>query len=345
MKIFNCPNCNVTVYFENSKCINCNYALGYNWYSDSFVIPQSFNSQSNNQLKFCKNFEHSVCNWLIPQSSQDLFCKACMLNRKVPNVADVDNYKKWQKLEIAKHRLIYQLIKLKLPIASKLTSDTGIAFDFLSANNKENKLTGHSDGVITILLSEADSVHREQLKAQMGECYRTLLGHFRHEIGHYYWLQLFDESNIIDFRNLFGDERQDYGVALDNYYKNGAPQNWNLNFISKYASAHSWEDWAETWAHYLHIMDTLETAHALGISFKCNPISSDVNARGFINPYLETDFKVIFDASIVLTSAGNSINRSMGLPDIYPFVIPSSVYEKLKFIHDVLQNRSYHLAN
>ena len=134
-------------------------------------------------------------------------------------------------------------------------------------NNDENAVTGHADGVVTIILTEADSVHREQLRKQMNEAYRTLLGHFRHEIGHYYWELLFNDSNIESYRQVFGDERLDYSEALEKHYKNGAPNNWNQNYISEYATSHPWEDWAETWAHYLHLMDTLETANSFGISF------------------------------------------------------------------------------
>lgn len=340
MKIFKCPNCSSTVFFENTKCVSCKNTLGYHWNNDEFAIPQTYNTAFNNNLKFCYNHKFLVCNWLIEQTSESKFCVACQLNRKIPNESDKESFNKWRKLEIAKHRLIYQLSKLKLPLQSKIINEDGIAFDFLSADNKEKKLTGHANGVITILLSEADSVHREQLKKQMDEPYRTLLGHFRHEIGHYYWTLLFKNNNLQDFRNLFGDEQQDYGDALKSYYENGAPSNWNTNYISKYASAHPWEDWAETWAHYLHIMDTLETANALDMSFTHtlnNPVNNTTTER-MLNPYEIYDFKVVFDSSIALTCAANSLNRSMGLPDIYPFVIPTPVYNKLTFIHALLYN-------
>lgn len=346
MKIFNCPNCSSTIFFENTRCEKCGNILGYDYYIDQFVIPQIFNSSYYNNLKFCYNYKHSVCNWLIDKSSPTKFCVACELNRSIPNQTDTENFKKWQKLEVAKHRLIYQLTKLKLPLQSKIKSYNGIAFDFLSANNKENRLTGHANGVITILLSEADSVHREQLKKQMDEPYRTLLGHFRHEIGHYYYNLLIDNSNIDNFRYLFGNEQSDYGESLTLYYKYGAPSYWNLNYISKYASAHPWEDWAETWAHYLHIMDTLETANALGISFSnVSPYAENNTANNFVNPYFETNFKIIFNLSVTLTSAANSLNRSMGLPDTYPFVIPVRVYKKLEFIHNLLHNRRIATSN
>ncbi|MCL4113269.1 UNVERIFIED_CONTAM: hypothetical protein GTU68_018207 [Idotea baltica] len=323
MKNFKCPNCRATLFFENTKCENCGNTIGFDLSQEEFVIPHA-----QNNFKFCKNHRLSVCNWVVDFSTGSQFCVACELNGKVPNSADEVNFKKWQKLEIAKHRLVYQLSKLGLPLISKIKSYKGIVFDFLSPNNADNKLTGHADGVITILLSEADSVHREQLKKEMDEPYRTLLGHFRHEIGHYYWPLLFEFHHLQDFRNLFGDESQDYNASLKRYYNNGAPSHWNLNFISKYASSHPWEDWAETWAHYLHIMDTLETANSFGLSFSDALIPNQ--------PYGISDFKEIFDASVALTCAANSLNRSMGLQDIYPFVVPNPVYKKLEFIHSVL---------
>ncbi|SFZ91916.1 hypothetical protein SAMN05428642_102427 [Flaviramulus basaltis] len=339
MKVFKCPNCASTVFFENTQCVNCNNTLGYNVLTDEFAIPSTYNSNYKNNLKFCYNHKYSVCNWLVENDESNVFCKACELNRKVPNESDAENFKKWKKLEIAKHRLVYQLIKLNLPFQSKIKNNNAIAFDFLSDTNKNNLVTGHSDGVITILLSEADSVNREQLRKQMQEPYRTLVGHFRHEIGHYYWMLLFNnDSDLEDFRNIFGDEKQDYNLALKKYYNQGAPANWNLNFISKYASSHPWEDWAETWAHYLHIMDTLETGNAIGISFSKNQTQiQEFNTSTTPNPYKTDDFKVIFDASIVLTSAVNSLNRSMGLSDIYPFVVPNLVFKKLSFIHNLLK--------
>lgn len=338
MKIFECPNCKSPVFFENTVCQYCNTSIGYNHYFDVFDIP---NNNQNNFSMLCSNSNLGVCNWLVDNNEKTEFCLACNLNRTVPNRSNTDYFEKWIKLETAKHRLIYQLLKLKLPIKSKMMNEVGIAFDFLTEKNDENAVTGHADGVVTIILTEADSVHREQLREQMNEAYRTLLGHFRHEIGHYYWERLFNNSNIESYRQVFGDERLDYSKALENHYKNGAPANWNQNYISEYASSHPWEDWAETWAHYLHLIDTLETANCFGISF--NPNKEHVKKlviNSCPNPYFTENFKDIFDASIALTCVANSLNRSMGLPDIYPFVVPDKVIQKLTFIHNLLKNRA-----
>ncbi|NIJ45549.1 hypothetical protein FHR24_002017 [Wenyingzhuangia heitensis] len=336
MKTFNCPNCQNPIFFENTQCEKCFTHVSYNPMTESF--------EANEQLQpndLCKNQSLNICNWSVAGSHQENFCLACSLNREVPNPKDLNGFDKWENLEPAKHRLIYQLLKLKLPIFSKLEKENGIAFDFLSENNKQKAVTGHANGVITILLSEADSVHREVLRKQMNEPYRTLLGHFRHEVGHYYWDLLFDENNIDKCRAIFGDERINYGEALQNHYKNGAPTKWNENYISEYASSHPWEDWAESWAHYLHLMDTLETANAFGVSFKLKKYPLKNLTKAICpNPYETTSFKTIFDSSVALTCMANSLNRAMGLSDIYPFVIPKAVYKKLNFIHNVLSNYS-----
>lgn len=332
MKTFSCPNCQNPIFFENTQCEECLTHISYNPLSECF--------ESNNHLDttdLCKNQSLDICNWSTKGSNQEDFCIACSLNREVPNHKNTISFVKWKNLEPAKHRLIYQLLKLGLPIASKLEKEDGIAFDFLSENNKQNALTGHANGVVTILLSEADAVKREQLKQDMNEPYRTLLGHFRHEIGHYYWDVLFNDHNKDKYRAIFGDERINYAEALEKHYKNGAPKDWNKNFISEYASSHSWEDWAESWAHYLHIMDTLETANTFGVSFKLSsfPLKNPKKAT-CPNPYKTKSFKTIFDSSVALTCMANSLNRSMGLDDIYPFVTPEPVYKKLVFIHKVL---------
>ena len=341
MVIFDCPNCGADIFFENDTCMNCRSVLGFD--SKSLRFREAHKYGNNNydsfgsaHLPYCQNHQLHICNWFVEKPG-DPFCKACSLNRKVPNSRDTENFDKWRKLELAKHRLVYQLIKLGLPLTPKIEAQiTGLAFDFLSQDNVEGLLTGHADGVITVLLSEADSVHREQLRKQMSEPYRTLLGHFRHEIGHYYWAMLTDNENLYNFRSLFGDETQNYRQALDNYYRYGVPNNWNYNYISQYAASHPWEDWAETWAHYLHLIDTLETAHSVGIVFTDDKNPNSIILNTCPNPYNTTDFKSIFEASVTLTSAANSLNRSMGLPDIYPFIVPTPVFNKLSFIHKVL---------
>jgi hypothetical protein len=197
-------------------------------------------------------------------------------------------------------------------------------------------MTGHDNGLITINIVEADDVERERRRNSMGEPYRTLLGHFRHEIGHYFWNVLVrDDASIVQFRAIFGDEREDYGAALQTHYARGPKEHWQDEFVSAYAGSHPWEDFAETWAHYLHIVDTLETAGAFGL--RVSPqIESGPELAAIIDfePHHERDLNRLIEAWLPLTFAVNSLNRSMGQPDLYPFVLPPAVINKLSFIHE-----------
>src|SRR6202034_3452122 len=142
-------------------------------------------------------------------------------------------------------RLFYTLLKLRLPLAGGQNS-TALTFDSLdpeAAAAGPPVMTGHDNGVITLNVAEADDAERERMRGKLGELYRTLLGHFRHEIAHYYWDRLIaDTPRLEPFRQIFGDERNDYGQALQTYYANAAPADWAENFISAYPSSHPWED-------------------------------------------------------------------------------------------------------
>jgi len=359
MKLFKCDSCGQLLYFENSVCECCKHALGfipedlnlvtlvqdnnspfYRVFSnDKPLLGRLFNN-SKAQYKYCKNHEFDVCNWLVPANSPDIYCRACELNHIIPDLTDPEHARQWRMIEVAKHRLVYTLLRLKLPLISKLKDqEKGLSFDFLTDENMGQKvLTGHENGLITLNINEADDDKRELSRKQMHEPYRTLLGHFRHEIGHYYWDRLIDNSKYIEpYRQLFGDERENYDTALQRHYNQGAPANWNLNFISEYASSHPWEDWAETWAHYLHIMDTLETADAFGLKVAPRIAGKNANVQAAIkaDPYQQQNFKELLDIWLPLTFAMNSLNRSMGNHDLYPFIIFPKVVEKLSFIHKV----------
>lgn len=354
MKIFQCAHCYNPVYFENALCERCDHSLGFDLTQATMVtviakedyLEDIQNPQS--QYRYCENNVYNVCNWLIPTKSEKTLCPACDLNRTIPNIEDGQNIEQWRELENAKHRLVYALVRSGLPINSKENEpETGLWFDFLSdpenASKKPRVLTGHANGLITINLAEADPVHRETARNQMGEKYRTLIGHFRHEVGHYYWDRLIasDEHTLADFRALFGDESVDYGEALKRHYADGPPADWKATYISAYAASHPWEDWAEMWAHYFHCMSTLEMANSLGISIAPQITQAEtltVNAN--FDPYLEKDFSKITAAYIPVTLAINSMNRSMGQPDIYPFVLSEASLEKLQFIHSLLHGLS-----
>lgn len=358
MKIFQCQQCSQPTLFENTVCGNCGSSLGYLEEQNDLSALVEKNggwealANPGEIYRFCENRAHGVCNWLIPSSEERNLCKACRMNHTIPNLENAAHFEAWRHLEFAKHRLIYSLLRLELPLRSKGNSpDTGLAFDFMSddPSGPEGRRvrTGHEQGLITINIAEADPAHRELARKQMGEPYRTLIGHFRHEIGHYYWerLVLIDEQQLQAFRELFGDERADYAEALKKHYENGPPTGWGANFTSAYSASHPWEDWAETWAHYMHLLDTLETANAFGLSLK--PDLKDLellNMQADIDPYSHPDFDAVIAACLPLIFAVNSLNRSMGQPDLYPFILPPLVIRKLRFIHQLCQS-SHEPAN
>jgi hypothetical protein len=347
MKLYTCSNCHSLIYFENNVCLHCGYTLGFDSISLSLLtlVAENNNLFSNIQRKqdtyrFCKNAEFGTCNWIIPSLQQTVYCRACELNRIIPDLTNAENLKRWKNIEVAKHRLVYSLLRLRLPVQKKIgDEETGIAFDFLAdSSTKEKVITGHDSGTITLNIDEADEAERVKHKLDLGERYRTLLGHFRHEIGHYYWEVLIKNSDSLEkYRSLFGNEELDYAEALKNYYNNGAPLNWSEHFISPYATSHSWEDWAETWAHYLHLMDTLETASSFGIRIQPDTVQDTKGIRASIqqDPYDMSDFTQIIKWWLPLTFALNSLSRSMGYSDFYPFVISDGVVQKLRFIHEL----------
>ncbi|WP_114748524.1 zinc-binding metallopeptidase family protein [Pleomorphovibrio marinus] len=349
MQLFNCDHCGHPVYFDNVRCDNCGHSLGFDperMLMLSLVAEEGgkWRSPASGKLfKYCANQTHDVCNWLIPMEKDSQYCMACELNRVIPNLTNPIYADRWRKIEQAKHRLVYALLKWGLPITGKFKdTDSGLIFDFKADDHLpegERILTGHAMGVITLNIAEADDVEREMAKKQMDEVYRTVLGHFRHEVGHYYWEQLVLDSPWIDgFHLLFGDERQSYQACLDYYYRNGPQKDWGNSFISPYATMHPWEDWAETWAHYMHIVDTLETAYSFGLQVQPRRkkqgdwLSTHVEE----NAYTCKDFQTIISMWMPLSIAMNSMNRSMGARDLYPFVLSAPVVEKLSFIHRVI---------
>jgi hypothetical protein len=353
MKLFECQNCSQLLHFENTRCENCGFRLGYLRAREtiSAVVQRGAVwhalADPHTDYRFCTNAEHGVCNWLLRDDQPSPYCAACRHNRTIPDLSVPENLARWRKIELAKHRLFYTLLKLHLPLATRAENPNGLAFDFLASDERAPQdatpvTTGHDNGLITINLAEAEDAERERARSAMGEPYRTLLGHFRHEIAHYYWDRLIAGSRFQDdFRRVFGDERQDYGVALERHYANGPPPDWSQNFVSAYAAAHPWEDFAETWAHYFHMVDTLETAHAFGLRVHPKVSRGEELATAIdFDPY-NASMERILAAWMPLTVAINSINRSMGQPDLYPFVLSPAVVIKLAFIHDRIHTRDW----
>ena len=353
MKLFECQHCGQPLYFENTKCGSCGRALGYLSSHETITALEDTGNgawralaEPKGRYRFCANAQHEVCNWLVDDGSPEIFCAACRHNRTIPDITQPENLAHWRKIELAKHRLFYTLLRLRLPLETKAENPEGLAFDFLQAPgafapSQTPVMTGHQSGVITLNLSEADDSERERQRHAMGEPYRTLLGHFRHESAHYYWDRLIRNSpSLAEFRRLFGDERHDYGEALKQHYAQGAPSDWPDRFATAYASAHPWEDFAETWAHYFHIVDTLETANAFGMRVKPRvAMSADISTAVDFDPHTAAIEKIV-DAWLPLTFAMNSINRSMGLQDLYPFLLGSTAIMKLGFVHTQIHARA-----
>lgn len=354
MKFFHCDKCGQPIFFENTRCVKCKHTLGYlpdqGRLSALTAAPNdswtSVASQWQSRVyRMCQNYSQAqVCNWMIPVDNMEPFCLACRLNRTIPDLSQPHHQTCWSRLEAAKRRLVYSLLGLGLPLKNKKDDpQQGLAFDFLADPDPDfaetpQVITGHAEGLITINIAEADDVVRARMRLDMNERYRTVLGHFRHEVGHYYWQLLVRGSSLLDaFRELFGDEQQDYGAALQHHYDHGAPADWQQHYISAYASSHPWEDWAETWTHYLHIVDTLETAQDFGLTVPGFPLESIVTAEQFdMNRPSDKAFVRLITEWLPLTFAFNSMNRSMGLEDAYPFVLSAAVIDKLRFVHRVI---------
>lgn len=320
MRAFECRQCGNPLYFENSTCVSCGTKLGFSR-EEKAIVPVDEQGRYVDADGFiwwlCRNRELSSCTWLT--RIEGTLCFNCSLTRTRPADSDPAGMRAFPGAESAKRRLIVELDALELPIVTRAEDPTnGLAFDLLSSANVP-VTTGHQNGIVTIDLAEGDSVHRERLRRDLDEPYRTLLGHFRHETGHYYEEQLVRGDLRDRARELFGDERQDYQAALDRHYAQGPPKGWRDWYISAYATMHPFEDFAETFAHFLHITDTIDTAQSFGLT--------TVDARAF------RSFRdLVTGVWIPLSVALNQINRSMGKDPLYPFVIAGPVLDKLEFV-------------
>jgi hypothetical protein len=341
MQLFQCQNCGQPLYFENTRCESCGLGLGYLPLRETVTAlrPEGDGwkalAEPSRRYRFCANAAYDACTWLVDAASPEIFCAACRHNRMIPDLSIAENLLLWRKVELAKRRLFYTLLKLRLPLTTRAEDPNGLAFDVIVAGPGAPVTTGHVGGLITIDLVEANDAERERARTRMGEPYRTLLGHFRHEIAHYYWDHLIAGTPALDdFRALFGDERADYAAALQQHYANGPPPDWPERFVTAYASAHPWEDFAESWAHYFHMVDTLDTAQAFALRVAPPVAKGEVLAtRIDFDPHHATLERII-EAWTPLAVAVNAINRSMGQPDLYPFVLAPPVIVKLAFIHE-----------
>lgn len=351
MKTFHCQVCGHPIFFENIQCLQCGSSLAFlpdrmNMAAveavpgeDGLWRPRARKAAAKATYRLCHNHgAHQSCNFAVPAGDPNPLCVSCRQTRILPDLSIPDNHARWYRVEAAKRRLFYTLAKLGLASPTPPNGERdGPVFEFLADVPGRAVMTGHLDGVITLNVAEADDTERVRRRVEMHEPYRTLLGHLRHESGHYYWDQLVDDQGRLDdFRKVFGDERANYAEALQQHYASGGkPAGWEDNFVSAYATAHPWEDWAETWAHYLHMVDLLETAASYNTRLT---VPGEEEIEEVINPFEtgEPDFEALVDQWIPVTLLVNSLNRSLGQEDAYPFALSSGALAKLRFIHDLI---------
>lgn len=343
--------CGQHVFFENTRCLACKSQLGYLPDEsrvaavDPGATAETWTTPGRaDVLKFCGNrASPACCNWMMYAANPSTYCIACRLNRTIPALDDADNARYWNRIEAAKRRLVSQLVTLGLPVRSKMVDDPerGLMFDFLrSPPGGPQVMTGHASGLITINVEEADDGRREAIRHAMREPYRTLLGHFRHEVGHYYWDRLIWDTKWLEpFRALFGDERASYADALRRNYEQGPPADWAQGYITAYATMHPWEDWAETWAHYMHVVDSLTTA--MGFGLDAEDLEGDIVPFGMDALHAPDDpnasrFLELLNGWLEMTMVLNEMARSMGQPDFYPFVMSRPAVAKLQFVQMVV---------
>jgi hypothetical protein len=316
-----CPECHQDIFFEQDHCAHCNASLLF----DSSTLQM----RSGHEANACVNRPLIGCNW--GTTNQGGYCPSCALTRTVPPLQTTRNVVLWRRVEEAKRRLLYDLARLGLPLIGSV-SHRHIVFDILSDDVGQPIMTGHFNGLITLSLSEADDAMRETRRVLFREPYRTLLGHFRHEVGHFYWDLLIDGTRLHQaFRLIFGDETVDYQASIEDYHRRAQRDYDRFGFISEYATSHPWEDWAETFAHFLHITSTLDSASSLPLSL------SKRSYETLRDPYMESDFEALLASWTPVTYTMNELNRSMGLGDAYPFDLSPAVNGKLHFVHMAIQ--------
>lgn len=360
MKVFHCDHCGHLLFFENTHCVRCGQLVAYlpdlaivgsldrdgapGDVDDGAAVWRSpLEAAAERSYRLCRNYAvEQVCNWAILRNDDNPLCLSCRLTRVIPDLWSAERRQAWYRLEVAKRRLVFTLLRLDLPIVSRDDDpERGLAFEFKSDEpNGAAVLTGHAGGLITINIAEADDAERERRRRSLHEPFRTLAGHFRHESGHYYWDRLIADRGVFHgFRQLFGDERTDYNAALSAYYAGGPLADWQNVYISAYASAHPLEDWAETWSHYLHMLDTLETAAACGITLQ--PRRADEPSLSRVSPFVvspDAPFESLIDSWFPVTYVMNNLNRGLGLADAYPFVWSAPAIDKLRYVHQTVRD-------
>jgi hypothetical protein len=348
MRTFNCDSCGNTLFFENDSCLKCGSKVGFR--ADDLTMTTLERAQASG-ITPCRNWsDFNACNWYTSGDDRERrgYCLACGCDEVVPDLRDPQRLALWTETERAKRRLVYTLLMLDLPLGPsehkrglrfRLLADERVDTGAIEPPAEGAVVIGHEEGRLTMNVVEADDAHREAMRKRLNEPYRTMLGHLRHEIGHYYWYRLVaDTERVAEARALFGDERADYAAALAAHYARSPTDGWQESFVSFYASAHPSEDFAETWAHYIHIVDTLETASDAKLALAGRAMTGPLPLTA------DRPFAALLDDWLPLTVVLNQLNRSMGMRDAYPFALTSRVVDKLAFVHrlcvDAAQSRS-----
>ncbi|MEL6516786.1 MAG: putative zinc-binding metallopeptidase [Pseudomonadota bacterium] len=306
MQIFTCPESATPVYFDNLNCA-CGAALGYDPEAGQFVAP----------FEPCKNRDAIGCNWIA--SAPGGLCAACTMTRTHPDLTIAEHGGMWARAEAAKRWVLATLAVWGWLRADDLGPRP--TFDILgerTAGGHAAPVMGHAEGHVTINAAEADPAEIIRRREEFGEPQRTMVGHFRHEIAHFLFWRLSANPEVLgEFRARFGDERADYGEALQAYYANGPRPDWQSDHITAYAAAHPHEDWAETLAHALLLTDMLESARAAGVAHPAG-------AGDWVTDALEVGLAL------------NHVNRAAGIEDVYPFVVSNGVRRKLAFAMEII---------
>jgi hypothetical protein len=332
VQVFSCPGCGQLVFFSNTACLRCGAAFAFDPDRMAMVAvgPDTL---------VCREADRTGCNWVA--STDDGRCESCVLTRARPPDDDLSVVQRLRVAEAAKRRLLFQLRSLGLPVERRdEAAGSGVAFDLLHGTDEVPVITGHLGGVITLDLAESDAVHRERVRTKLSEPYRTVVGHLRHEIGHYFFPVLVGPDDVDRVRGWFGDETVDYQAALERHYRDGPPPDWAEDHISEYATMHPAEDWAETFAHYLHLRGVLQTAAAYGLKVDGPDLPSSPSTPLHADPSAldEDDIHDVIGTWLPLSYALNAVSRSMGEDDLYPFVLSPRVMAKLAVVHELVRS-------
>jgi hypothetical protein len=337
--ITTCTNCGFVAFLDGQACERCGARLGFHHPSLRFYEVVDGGAMIDGRRWVPCSFADWKCNWLLAEDDERARCFSCRLNRVIPPFDDTIAREKLADTGVATRRLLVQLMELGLPIVPWDEEDGGLGFDMKSSFSGEKVMIGHANGIITMDLAETLSDHRERLRVVLGEPYRTMLGHFRHEVGHYYqWVLASEDPLLTECRSIFGDERASYSDAINRHYRFGPDDGWEERFISSYATMHPWEDFAETWAHYLHITCTLSTAAKGALRMEADRtrglIADDVVPR---LDYADATIEEILADWKWVSLLFNRVNRAMGKDDLYPFVLVEPVVRKLDYVHRLVR--------